>query len=94
MSNITNKAQMLNDPHWAIVTYDSVHHAADQRSIDCPGHGYPAYSEEVVKYQSFINEADWKEQIREYTARRESFSAMRVIPAKISTEIKVDVDYE
>lgn len=94
MSNVTNKDRMPRGPHWAIVTYSSVYHAADQRSIDCPGHGYPAYSEEVVKYQAFENEDDWKEQIREYKARNETFTAMKVIPAKITTEINVDVEYE
>ena len=94
MSNVTNQRNMIKEPHWAIVTYSSIYHSADQRSIDSPGHGYPAYSEEVVKYQAFENEDDWKEQIRDYTARKETFSAMKVIPARITTEINVDVEYE
>ena len=91
MSEVTNKKRMPKGPHWAIVTYGSIHHSADQRSIDNPGHGYPAYSEEIVKYQAFEVEDDWKEQIREYTARRETFTAMKVLPAKITTEINVEI---
>lgn len=91
MSEVTNKARMPKGPHWAIVTYGSVYHEGDQRSIDNPGHGYPAYSEEIVNYQAFENEDDWKEQIRDYTIRKETFSAMHVNPAKITTEVNVEI---
>lgn len=94
MSNITDKGKMPREPHFAIVTYDSVYHAADQRSIDHPGHGYPAYSESIVKYQAFSDaeEDDWREMIRDYTARSVGFTAMRVTPASVRTEVIVDVD--
>ena len=94
MSSVTNKHDMLTEPHWAIVTYSSVHHEGDERSRTNPGHGYPAYSEEIVKYQSFTDEDEWKECIRDYTVRKIEFSAMKVIPAKVKTEVLVDVDYE
>jgi len=85
---------MPNEPHFAIITYDSVYHQGDERSRTNPGHGYPAYSEEVVKYQAFsLNEVDdWKEMIRDYTARSITFNAMKVIPAKVTTEINVDIE--
>ena len=91
MSSITNRRKMPTGPHWAVVTYDSVYHAGDQRSIDHPGHGYPAYSEEIVKYQAFTDEEEWKETIRDYEARNITYSAMKVLPAKITTDINVEI---
>jgi hypothetical protein len=35
----------------------SIHHEGDERSRTCPGHGYPAYTEEIhtIKYIPFAN---------------------------------------
>ena len=89
---VTNKRNMPKNEHWAIVTYSSVHHAGDERSRTNPGHGYPAYNEEIVKYQAYDNMVDWKEAIYELKMRNDSFQAMKVIPAKITTNIEVLVD--
>ncbi len=94
MSEVTNRDRMPKTQHWAVITYGSVHHAGDERSRTNPGHGYPAYSEEIVKYQAFSSEDEWKECIRDYTIRKETFTAMKVYPAQISTEVNVFVDGE
>ncbi len=59
-------------PHYAImiVKKESVFHEADQRSKDCPGHGYPAHTteHEVITYKSYadtdVGRAQWEEELK------------------------------
>ncbi len=57
MKTVNNPSEFPNTEHYAIILFDKncIHHEADQRSKDCPGHGYPAYTETVnnFKYISF-----------------------------------------
>lgn len=92
MSTITQHAQMPTEPHWAIVKYSTIHHAGDQRSIDHPGHGYPAYTESIVTYETFVSESAWKDAIQVLESRNTTYSAMKVFPAKIETELVVTVE--
>lgn len=52
--------------HWAVITGGSTYVAADQRSIDHPGHGYPAHSVEHIDYRAFYT----KESLEEYLSKR------------------------
>lgn len=45
---VRDKRQCPKGPHFAILTFGSVHTAGDERSRTHPGHGYPASSESVV----------------------------------------------
>lgn len=90
-SYVNQKSQMPSEPHWAIVTYDSIYIPGDERSRTHPGHGYPERYESVVTYRAFTDEDEWKEYVRECEAQRKSYTAMYVTPAKVSTEITVDI---
>lgn len=66
------KSDVPHEPHYVIMKVEqvSVHHAADQRSKECPGHGYPAYTSEheAVEYKTFPDTAEgrqqWEEELR------------------------------
>ncbi len=83
---------MPTEPHWAIVKYSTISHAADQRSIDHPGHGYGAYTESIVTYETFVFQKDWTDAIKDLEARNITYSAMKVFPAKVSSEVVVTVE--
>jgi hypothetical protein len=78
---------------YAVIYKDTIHHEGDQRSRDCPGHGYPAYSETIEKIQTFKDEAALKEWILNNTTRYNSkaFTAIKYQELKVSTEVVVDV---
>lgn len=72
------------------ITKDTVYHEGDQRSRDCPGHGYPAYTESVDKITRFKTEDElryWILQQDKY-ARYEIFSCN---PVTVTTNISVSI---
>jgi hypothetical protein len=47
--------------HWAIIEGSYVHHA--EEGVWAPGHGYPAYTEDVISYQAFFNEKEFLDEL-------------------------------
>lgn len=43
--------------HWAIIEGSSVHH--EEAGVWAPGHGYPAYSEDIINYHAFFDENEF-----------------------------------
>lgn len=83
-------------PHWAIVYFNSYFVPGDDRSKSCPGHGYPDSYETSANYCSYDNEQEWKNDIAHrlnppYGSPDKNFVAMKVTPATISTEVKVEI---
>lgn len=80
--------------HYAIIESGSISIPGDQRSIDCPGHGYPASTENFVRYISYINQAEWEAEIKKRMSSGfdsdKKFVAMFVNPATIQTTHKVE----
>lgn len=83
------------EPHWAIIEFGSVHIPGDERSKQCPGHGYGERTETTVTYEVYYTEQKWKDQItyREIGRGnfRKAYIAIKAIPAKIEIETKVSV---
>ena len=80
--------------HFAIITESTYYTAADQRSIDCPGHGYPASSADYVEYCAFLSEEEWKEEINTLSTRRygsKNFKAIVVKVPTVTTKIEVTI---
>ena len=90
---VTTKTKFPNGPHWAILTYSTIHVPGDERSRTNPGHGYPASNEAIVRYTAFSDEDKWREAIRNHEIAKIPYNAMRVIPAVIATNIQIDVGY-
>ncbi len=47
--------------HWAIIEGSSVSH--EESGVWAPGHGYPAYSEKIITYRAYFNEAEFIEEL-------------------------------
>ena len=45
---------------FAVIHVEQIHHEGDERSRTAPGHGYPAYTEDVQKITTFKDEAELK----------------------------------
>lgn len=74
---------------WIIVTSDTIWHEGDQRSRDYPGHGYPAYSEEVDRIQKFTEHKEFTKKLEEHIIGKKKFScyeAVALVP-KLNTSI-------
>lgn len=94
---INDLKQIPSEPHWAIIKTSSIWIPGDERSKTNPGHGYPEHSETTISYQVFKTEEEWKAEVVRLStptqwSSRESFKAVKVIPAIIKTSVDVKVD--
>ena len=79
------------EPHWAILKFTTVSIPGDERSRTNPGHGYPAHTQSVVRYEAYLTESAWLEAIKVLEAGHYSYTsykAMKVIPHTVTREIK------
>jgi hypothetical protein len=79
-------------PHFAILGQTSVYIPGDERSRTHPGHGYPASTEYYITYRAFTDRAEWECEIEHLAARGDSFRAIVVTPAKVTTSTSVTVN--
>ena len=77
------------DSRFVIFTQSQIHHEGDQRSRDYPGHGYSAYSEDVVKMQVFESEEELKQWV--LLNGKENFKAFKLSPVSFEIETKIKV---
>lgn len=90
-----SKSDIPSGPHWAIVEFVKVFIPGDERSRTNPGHGYPASTETYANYVAYDNEDEWKKEVQTLSNRvfsEKNFVAMKVVPAKITTTINVEVE--
>jgi hypothetical protein len=96
MSYVSTHDKMPKNPHWAIITFESMWIEGDERSRTNPGHGYPGHSENYVSYRAFTDEAEWKREVAELAAPKygspKPYMAAYVTPAKVATVVNVTVD--
>lgn len=76
--------------HWAIIGTSSTYHAADQRSIDAPGHGYPAHTTEEITYQAFETKEALELELK-WRNQPSGIRVMHVQPLTVTTSVSVDV---
>jgi hypothetical protein len=92
---IAGEADVPKEPHFAILEFSSVYHEGDERSRTHPGHGYPAYTENVCHYIVFSDEKEWKEEIvrrKGLVFGNHNFVGLRVTPAEIKTTYTINVE--
>ena len=83
--------------HWAIVAYGSRsgYHEGDERSRTNPGHGYPAYTEEVdlTSHYVFRDESSWRAALADlHQDVPGTFVAFGVLGiARVRMTVRVDV---
>ena len=98
---ITDVHQIPKTAHYAVLISKSrtINHEGDERSRTNPGHGYPAYSEQIlsIEYYDFLN----KEQVLEFIQYRTgkafdntNINDIRVqhVESTISPQLKVDIN--
>lgn len=58
MIEVKKKEQVPKKPHYAVLVYktSSVYHEGDERSRTNPGHGYPAYTEQINNFEHYVSE--------------------------------------
>ena len=86
----TIPGQVPNGPHFGVLVFTSIHHEGDERSRTHPGHGYPAYSEPVVKYLAFTTQGELETWLR-VNESRESCQAIQVNPLTVERTVSVKV---
>jgi len=92
---ISTQKDMPKEKHWAIIEYSTVHIPGDQRSIDCPGHGYPAHTQSIVKYEAYFTEEKWLNQIEyretQSSYNKKEYTALVVNPVVVEKRVTVRV---
>ena len=91
----SEKSHVPTEPHWAILEFKSILVPGDQRSKDCPGHGYPEHTEKTISYEVYLTEEKWKNKIEYKIQNNETnFFAIKAFPAKISSKVIVETKIE
>lgn len=78
---------------YGVIYTDSVYHPGDERSRSNPGHGYPAWTENVTKFKEFESREKWEEYIKRQFKHgyKSSIRAVVFEEAEIMTETKITV---
>lgn len=97
MIRISKPNEFPTDHKFLVIIFSTsyIHHAADQRSIDAPGHGYGAYNEAINQKELIaIKDQDelQKELEKLYTKdkNRKDISVLeigRVVPIDVSVKV-------
>ena len=90
MTYASNYDNIPKKPHWAIITFSSIHIPGDERSRTSPGHGYPAHTESVIKYQTFTDQDEWEKAVTPLEERNEKYIAGYFTPASIRKVIHIE----
>jgi hypothetical protein len=93
MKYIEAKSQIPTGPHYAALVFESISIPGDQRSIDCPGHGYPTHTESVVQYIVFASRTEMESWVnREETSiyRKDNYCIVDVKPMSVKLTAKVE----
>jgi hypothetical protein len=77
---------------YLIITTRIIHHEGDERSRQCPGHGYPAYSEDVQHVEEFDGYGPFYQRVVQLTERKAQFKLYSAEPMKVTTSIEVKVE--
>lgn len=83
--------------HWAIMSLQCIEIPGDERSRNCPGHGYPAHTVRLFNYEVYLTEEKWKQAVSERASRHGqagTFRAMRVLPATLEVKVSIGVNIE
>jgi hypothetical protein len=76
---------------------EQFYHEGDERSRNCPGHGYPAWTETVLSVRQFVtqSEEEWREAIASLflvDKSRTDMAAIVMERASIQTRVEIKVE--
>lgn len=86
-----------DEPFFAILTPKITHVEGDERSKTNPGHGYPAHDIRAWSIRAFDSFKEWEKEIVSLESKafnKSEYRAIKIIPAKITSMLKVDVNIE
>lgn len=93
MTHVSTKDRMPEGSHYVIITFDSIYIPGDERSRTNPGHGYPAHTQSIVKYQAFTDREEWEQEIKNQEANSRSYSKPYIAgyftPALVEQIVKI-----
>ncbi len=101
MNKINKPSEVPKERHYAVIVYKNtqVHH--EESGVWAPGHGYPAYTEEINAAEHYItlDKQDWSDFITELTQPKsiwrkpEPFVAFVVESvAEVTTQVSVKIE--
>ena len=95
MQFVTKGSDLPQGEGWIIVKTLKVYHEADERSKICPGHGYPASTDEYMQvYESFDNEMDFLDKLGAHvreTHNDGTYHGFKVYPYVTSIKVESQV---
>jgi hypothetical protein len=92
MNYINDKSAVPSKTHYAALVFDSIYIPGDRRSEECPGHGYPASTESVVRYITFDSVTEMENWVRKEEAnswKKENYKLIEVTPLAVKHTINV-----
>ncbi len=96
MVRVSNPSEFPAGHKFMILIFSTsyIHHAADQRSIDAPGHGYGAYDEPVNRTDHFAvkDEEELQKELNTLYSRDKNRKDILVL--EISRNVKVGVSVQ
>ena len=84
--------ELPKESYLAIITNNAVSVPGDERSRTNPGHGYPGYTERSFNIEVYESLDLWEKEVAKLTLSKSSFQAVKINPAKITTNISVSVE--
>ena len=76
-------------PLFIVLSKRTIHPEGDQRSRDCPGHGYPAYSEEVSVVTEYFDEESLKAAL--LPMKLNSVQVFKVTPVTFTKNVSIAI---
>lgn len=93
---IKSPNQIPEDRHYQILVYETntIHHEGDERSRQCPSHGYPAYTEtiNIIRQFVFTSLTEFENMMAKLSESTQRFKGMSVTPARITKRVSVSID--
>ena len=90
---------LLQRAHFAVIvtTTRTIYHEGDARSRTCPGHGYPAHTEEIksidyIPFETAEQVANWVKCRR--PSDKNPYRIIKAAPMRAQTVVTVTVDGE
>lgn len=82
----------MSKEFFIVIEKSTVYHEGDERSRTHPGHGYPAYSEEVDRIRRFTDEASLVMHVKRNINDLQKMEILRCSKVEISTTVQLHLN--
>lgn len=95
MKQVTKLHEFPLGVHLAALVFESrtIYTPGDQRSRDCPGHGYPESSEviESIKYIAFVDDSQAIEWVKKQEGTKTVFKIISAKPLEVERTVTLHI---